>query len=58
MENIIVFGEEDYRNMFRSCSPLTCPPEPERVTVPATKKVETDCFDWDEDFRRAYTVEK
>lgn len=58
MENIIVLGEEDYRNMFRSCSTLNINKEKREVSKPSTDtdSVTTDGFDWDEDFEKAYGI--
>lgn len=57
MDYMLTLRENDFRNLFITCSTLNMDKEKREVSIPSTDThtVTTDGFDWDEDFRRAYS---
>lgn len=51
-----ILTEHDYRNMFKNCVSITFPKEMkiETQNVNVVTQLETDGFDWEENFKNAY----
>lgn len=63
MDDIPTLRDMDYKNLFIACTYIDINNKEKReVSKPSTdtdtNTVTTDGFDWDEDFRRAYSVKK
>lgn len=57
MDDIPTLRDNDYKNLFITCTHIDLDKEKREVSIPSTdtQTVTTDGFDWDGDFRRAYS---
>ena len=54
MDDIHTLREQDFRNLFITCTHIDINKEKGEQSIPSVQDIETDGFSWEENERRAY----
>lgn len=54
MDDILTLREQDFRNLFITCTHININKENVDLSKPSVQYITTDGFDWEENERRAY----